>query len=537
MAISVTEGRGPITIDAESLQRVPGLRPAVLLVGIALAVAAGVALFLWAQGPSYSLLYGNLEERDAMQVADTLKGANIPYRIEGSGGAVMVPSQNVHEARLLLAGQGLPRGSGVGLELIREDQGFGTSQFIESARYHHALETELARTITNLHSVAAARVHLAIPRQSPFVRDRRAPGASVMLQLHQGRRLEGHQISAITHLVASSIPDLEFGQVTVIDQQGRLLSSPQEGDDTVISATQFEHARRLEETLVRRIEDLITPIVGFGRVRAQVHADLDFTSSERTEEVYSNGAMRSEQTSEDTGRSGGLGSGVPGTLSNQPPETSADGNQVSADAAANGGSRRSTRNFEVDRTISHVRQPAGNLRRLTVAVVVDNPVTVLEDQTRVSTPLTEAQLTQITTLVREAVGFDAERGDSLNVVNSAFTAPEPIEPMDSPSVLAGGGLTDIFRMLIGAALLGLIALGVLRPLLRNLTAPPRAMVRVAAGAGGGGIGALEMNRGAALGAPAGSQGYENQVSTVQSMVQQDPKRVAQVVKGWVGEDG
>src|SRR5579862_6289237 len=236
------------------------LRQLMLLLGIAAAVAAGVVVVLWWRGPNWSLLYGNLSDSDAGSVVQALQGAGIEHKIE-DGGAIMVPAERVHDARLQLASQGLPQGKTAGLDMISKDPGFGVSQFMESARYQYALENELARTISSLQAVEAARVHLAIPQQSAFVHDHRPASASVLLQLRAGHRLEPEQVSAIVHLVASSIPELDSDQVTVVDQQGRLLSSPKSGD-AAIAAEQFEAAHRVEDTYIQHIEELIAPLVG-----------------------------------------------------------------------------------------------------------------------------------------------------------------------------------------------------------------------------------------------------------------------------------
>src|SRR5215475_13934540 len=297
-----------------------GLKPILLLVGIAAAVAAGLTVALWWRGPSYSLLYANLAAEDQAQVAQALDAAQIPYRVQPGSNAIEVPSERLSDARLKLAGQGLPEGGG-GFAMMDKDPGFGVSQFMENARYQHALETELARTIANLRPVEGARVHLAVPRQSAFVRDRKGASASVFLQLKQGRRLEQEQIQAIVNLVASSIPDLEASQVTVVDQQGRLLSSPEGHDEFSLREQQYDMIHRLEDDYAQRIEALLAPLIGAGRVKAQVVAQMDMASTEEAREQYKpdSQVVRSEQTSESMSRDGSGPQGVPGSLTNQPP--------------------------------------------------------------------------------------------------------------------------------------------------------------------------------------------------------------------------
>jgi flagellar M-ring protein FliF len=540
------------------------VRPLLLLLGVALAVAAGVTVVLWWRGPNWSLLYGNLSDSDSSSVVQALQTGGIEYKLDNNSGAIMVPAERVHDARLQLASQGLPQGKNSSFELMSKDPGFGVSQFMESARYQYALESELARTISSLQAVEAARVHLAIPQQSAFVRDRRPPGASVLLQLRAGHRIAPEQVSAIVHLVASSIPELDSDQVTVVDQQGRLLSSPKSGD-AAVAAEQFEAAHRIEDTYIAHIEQLITPMVGDGRVRAQVTVDLDPTASEQAQEQYKpdGTVVRSEQASEESSRGGSGSGGVPGALTNQPPSggqavaaakpaaappatggagaKNAAAAAAAADAAAaaaaaatpQNSSKQSTRNYEIDRTVSYSRQPAGRIKRVTVAVLVDNVRKAGADGKVTEQPLSKEQIEGITQLVKNAVGFDEARGDSVNVVNQSFLEvvepplkPETIPIWQRPLVL------NMVRLVLGALVLVALALGVLRPLIKNLashavTAQPQLL---AAGTAGDG-------EGRATAAPATSPAlaYEQQIVQARSLVGQDPKRVAQVVKTWVGE--
>ena len=536
------------------------VRPILLLLGVALAVAAGVTVVLWWKGPSWSLLYGNLSDSDASSVIQALQTGGIDYKLDNTSGAIMVPAERVHDARLQLASQGLPQGKNSSFELISKDPGFGVSQFMESARYQYALESELARTISSLQAVEAARVHLAIPQQSAFVRDRRPATASVLLQLRAGHRLEPEQVSAIVHLVASSIPELDSDQVTVVDQQGRLLSSPKSGD-AAMAAEQFEAAHHVEDTYIQRIEQLLAPIVGEGHARAQVTVDLDATASEEAHEQYKpDGAVvRSEQSSEESNRNGSASGGVPGALTNQPPAggqpvaaakpapapaTGAGAKNAAASAAETAAaaavaaipesnSKQSTRNYEINRTLSYSRQPGGRVKRVTVAVLVDNMRKVGADGKTTQQPLAKEQIEDITRLVKNAVGFDEARGDSVNVVNASFLdeSGPPLKPEVVP-IWQRPMVRDITRLVLGALVLVALALGVLRPLVKNLanhavsSAPPQMLT---AGAGPGG------DARANPAASSAALGYEQQIVQARSLVTQDPKRVAQVVKTWVGE--
>jgi len=538
------------------------MRPLLLLLGIAAAVAVGVTVVLWWRGPNWSLLYGNLSDSDAGSVVQALQTASIEYKLDSNSGAIMVPAERVHEARLQLAGQGLPQGKTASLDLMSKDPGFGVSQFMENARYQYALEGELARTISSLQAVEAARIHLALPQQSAFVRDRRPASASVLLQLRAGHRLQPEQVSAIVHLVASSIPELDSDNVTVVDQQGRLLSSPR-NSEAAIAAEQFEAAHRIEDNYVDHIEKLIAPLVGDGRVHAQVSVDLDAGATEEAHEQYKpDGAVvRSEQSAEEISHSGGAGSGgIPGALTNQPPAggvASAASNPKPAAAAAGAAgaagaaaaaaaaasaaaatatpentTKQSTRNYEIDRTVSYSRQPAGRVKRVTVAVLVDNMRQVGADGKTVERALTKAELDDITRLVKDAVGFVEARGDSVNVVNQPFLPPvtETLKPEVIP-LWQRPWLRDVLRLTLGALVLVALALGVLRPLIKNLSTHALATAPQMLPAGS----RAEEQRPVVTAASGQSLAYEQQLLQARGLVNQDPKRVAQVVKTWVGE--
>ena len=561
-----------------------GLKPILLLIGIAAAVAAGVTVVLWTRGPSYSLLYANIAAEDQSQIAQALDAAQIPYRIQPGSNNIEVPAERVSEARMKLAGQGLPE-SGGGFALMDKDPGFGVSQFMENARYQHALETELGRTIANLRPVEGARVHLAIPRQSAFVRDHHAASASVFVQVKPGRRLEQGQVQAIVNLVASSIPEMEATQVTVVDQQGRLLSSPGSHDEFALGEQQFDMIHRLEDDYTQRIEGLLAPMIGAGRVRAQVVAQMDMAVSEEAHEQYrpDSQIVRSEQISEQSSRDGSGAGGVPGALTNQPPPAGVAqqpppntapqnaANQANtaagaAGAAANkapatgatgltqpiGGagagvdsnsSKSTTRNYEIDRTLAYTRQPAGKLKRLTVAVLIDNMRSTDKDGKVKEVALTAQQLDHVTQLVKDAVGFDEARGDNVNVVNASFTA-EPTPPegeLESPPFWESPLFLNMAKLLAGVAVLLVLVLSVLRPMVRTLVGPTRPPVQLMPRTAesinteplqaGGNNPALP-----AVDPKAVALTHEQQVAAARTLVNQDAKRVAQVVRGWVAQD-
>ena len=542
------------------------LKPLLLLVGIAMAVAAGVTVVLWSRGPTYSTLYANLGAQDQAQITQALDAAQIPYRMAPGSNSIEVPAERLNDARLKPAGQGLPEGGG-GFASMDKDPGFGVSQFMENARYQHALEAELARTIAALRPVEAARVHLAVPRQSAFVRDHKGASASVFLQLKQGRRLEQEQIQAIVNLVASSIPDLEANQVTVVDQQGRLLSSPEGHDQFAIREQQYDMIHRLEDDYAQRIEALLAPLVGPGRVRAQVVAQMDMAVTEEAHEQYKPDSqiVRSEQTSESVTKDASGTQGVPGALTNQPPPagvaqpppssapakpagtTGAAGAAAATSAVAGttgvGGtdssSKQSTKNYEIDRTVAYTKQPAGRLRRVTVAVLIDNLRSVGKDGKAKETPLSKEQLDHINQLVKDAVGYDEARGDSVNVVNASFnqdSTPAPAEgEMESAKLWESPVFLDIAKIVGGLVVLLVLVLAVIRPLVKNLIGPAAHEMQVKvlpreAAAQPADTPAL------ANAAQLAALTHEQQVTQARTLVNQDPKRVAQVVRGWVAKD-
>ena len=546
-----------------------GLKPLFLLIGVAAAVALGVMVVIWTRGPTFSLLSANMTSEDQAQVAQALDAAGIKYRLEPSSNGISVPDERLNEARLKLAGQGLPEGSG-GFANLSKDPGFGVSQFMEGARYQHALEAELARTIASLRPVDGARVHLAVPRESAFVRDRQPASASVFVQLKQGKRLEQDQIQSIINLVASSIPELEATHVTVVDQQGRLLSAPQSDSELAQRERQFELTHRLEEDYAQRIEALLTPFVGAGRVRAQVVAQVDTSVTEEAREQYrpDSQIVRSEQTAESQSRDGAGPQGVPGSLSNQPPTPGAalppNAAPAAAAAAPAGGaargaaaqgapnanaqaaatpdnsSKQTTRNYEIDRTMAYTKTPSGRLQRLTVAVLIDNVRTTSTDGKTTNTPLTPQQLEHITGLVKDAVGFNEQRGDSVNVVNSAFHEPDPVpdEELTSVPLWEQPFVRDVAKLVVGLIVLLVIVFSVLRPLTRGLLTQGR-LAAAAAGPAPEVIPAgvpAGTGPGRAAGGAAAPLAYEQQLAQARTLVGQDPKRVAQVVRSWVAQD-
>lgn len=526
----------------------PILRQLMIMVSVAASVALGVAVVLWSQTPTYSLLYGNLSQKDAGDVVSALEQANIKFKVDNATGAVMVASKDLYQARIKLAGDGLPRGGTMGFELLQQDTGLGTSRAVEAARFHRALEGELARTIATLANIQSARVHLATPKQSVFVRDKKAPSASVVLKLYSGRNMEKSQVASIVHLVAASVPELDASRVTVVDSKGTLLSSDMDTREMMLTASQFEYTRTLEEHYRKQVEQILIPFLGRDNIRAQVSAEVDFTTVEQTAERFNPDlpALRSEQVNEESSKLSSV-QGVPGAISNQPAAAGTAPQLAGGEAGVAGAegsplnsSKRATRNYELDKTISHTRLSAGNLKRMSVAVVVDNNVIVAADGTSSSTERTPEELSRISNLVKEAIGYSAERGDSVRVVNAAFQIPEQPESLPEIPIWKEPWVWDIAKQVGGLIMALVLIFVVLVPTIKKLIATPvYASGPMVAGAGGqhmGMAGGAQLDeRGEPVKLP-GPAKYEDTLQAARQMVNDDPKRVAQVVKSWVADD-
>lgn len=568
-AIATTANNGTRLDPFKQIARNPATRQLVLLVAVAAAVALGVAVVLWSRGPNYGLLYAGLEQKDASAITQELQANNTPYQLSSDGSSIMAPAADLAALRLKLAAKGLPQGSANSSTLPAADSPFGMSDLAERTRYQQLLEADLGATIGGLQSVRAARVHLALPKPSAFIRDSREASASVLVRLYPGRQLDAGQVAAIVHLVAASVPNLEARQVSVIDQQGQLLTTDPESPGAV-GDNRLRIATRIENTYAQRIEELLTPLVGPGRVHAQVHADLDFSRTEKATETFGHDhpALRSEQTSsERRGAGDGAAGGVPGALSNQPPvmvaqptaakpdagkASATTATATTATASPGESSSSATRNYELDRTISHVSDPAGRLARLTVAVVLDNklaaaakpdnPDEPADDGTAApkSVPFSAQELQHLTELTKNAVGFDAARGDSVSVVNQAFQRGPAVDALPETPLWGRPGVLDLVKQGAGVLIALLVAFGLLRPLLKGLlrgetaaralpSPMPQISVRV--------DDELAANEPARLGGAMPTLSYEQRVGQARRMVGENSKQVAQVVRNWVSEDG
>ncbi|MEE4108694.1 MAG: flagellar basal-body MS-ring/collar protein FliF [Halieaceae bacterium] len=556
----------------DGYSRQPVTRQLALLIGLAASLALAIGLVQWAMAPTYKPLFGRMAPEDTNQVITTLDANGIDYSLDRRSGMVAVPAADLQRARLALASEGFPRAEGVGFESLYREQEIGLSSFMEQARFHRALEGELSRTIAAMDVVRSARVHLALGRQSAFLRAREEPAASVMVNLYAGRTLDDRQLAGIVHLVASSVPNLDAQQVSVVDQRGKLLSRQDMDEELGYTQEQFRYTRQIEEDYRERIHSILEPILGAGAVRAQVAADVDFTRIERTSETYApESRVRSEQTAEET-TNRRFDGGVPGTLSNEPPiETNvAQDQQAGAGAAGAPGeegaqgapvplppvrtSRRSTVNYEMDKTISHVRETPGSLRKLSIAVVLDYVETTAEDGTTTRAPVTPERIDEITALVREAVGFNPARGDTVSVISASFVAPAAAEQAEAiePSIFEQDWVWSLGRGLFALVVLLALIFLVLRPVMKfsavpvaapqqALNAPQQAVAALGAGEGddqvtlgGQGSGAPQMGLPGTAGAAAG---YQQQLQMARSVATGEPERAAYVVKNWVADDG
>lgn len=530
------------------------LRQVGLMVGLAASVALGVAVVLWAQEPNYQPVVGDLSAYNPQDVTTILDSNGIDYKMDPRTGALLVPSEQVYNARLKLAAEGVTDQKTMGYELLDQERGLGTSQFMETISYRRGLEGELARTIAAMRGVRNARVHLAIPERSVFIRDAREPTASVFLEVFAGRRPEPEQIRAIVNLVAGSIPMMNRDQVTVVDQNGNLLTGDEVQAETDRMKDQYEYTSRVEERLTRRVASLIGPIVGEGRYRAEVTADLDFSAVERAEELYNpeQQAVRSERELSEQRVAGAQG-GIPGALANQPPGAATVPEQATAAPGEDGAPAappvnvrsESTRNYELDRTVSYTRQELGAVKRVTVALAVDDMKVVDPETGEVSyQPWPEAELQRLSMLVRDAVGYSASRGDSVTVMNTAF-APEEAVEFETPGFWEQPWFWDLMKQVLAGLVILILVLGLLRPTLKTLSGGGR-RERGEGGEEGEYGGLADIEGGQALRdamssqddllLPGATDSYDRQLNALKGLIAEDPARVAQVMRQWVNVD-
>ena len=568
-----TAGAGnPLDRAREALARLSNRQKVVLMVAIAAVIALLVAAGTLLRQSEFRILFSNIGERDGGAIIAALEQMNIPFRFNESGSAILVPAARVHDVRLRLASQGLPRGGAVGFELM-ESQKFGISQFAEQINYQRSLEDELSRTIQSIAAVQAARVHLAIPKPSVFMREEIKPSASVMLSLYPGRSLDAAQIAGIQNLVAASVPQLAASSVTLLDQSGTLLSQMKSRLlEAGLDPTQVKSIQEVEASIIKRVEDILAPIVGPGNARVQIAADIDFSQSEQTAETHRPNALppeisiRSQQINE-TASTSPTAQKVPGALSNQPPvpstapltQTATPGSASAASAAqpapgqinaagvqapiASVGqpistSKNSTINYEVDKTIRHIKQSVGTVKRLSGAVVVNQRKEIGKDGKSISKPLPDTELRQISDLVKEAMGFSKDRGDTISVANAPFTAIDRDEGLPAwrdPEVLSLA--KELIKYVAIAAIIAYLLLGVVRPLLKTMLEP-------AAGSTAAGIGSRidlladeEDEEHQPEQVPTAAALLEKRLAEARTLAQQDPQLVANIVQEWMNPNG
>jgi flagellar M-ring protein FliF len=518
--------------------------------GIAALIAVLAALSMWGSRGDYKVLYANLSERDGGAVIAQLSQMNIPYRHADGGNAILVPSGQVHDARLKLASAGLPKGSVIGFELM-DNAKFGQTQFQERLTFQRGLEGELTRSILALGAVQAARVHLALPQQNGFFREQQKPSASVLVTLHPGRALDRSQIAGIVHLVSSSVPELTPKAVSIIDQTGALLSGPSEhAAGQGLDAQQLQYVQQVEASYHKRVVDILEPIVGRDNLRATIAAEIDFAQTESTSEQFKPNqgnepaAVRSQQVSESGSGSQPMPSGVPGAASNQPPvpataplKAASSPLQAAAGGSTGGNARRdAVTNYEVDKTVRVTRNATGEVKRLNAAVVVNHRVTTAANGKTSSTPLSNDEVEKLTALVQEAIGFSKERGDSVKLINAPFkvdalpkSAELPLWKQDWLIDLVRSGATPAALVLVAM----LIVFGFVRPALKAAMPAPAAR--------GASLSVVADNPVALPGAAAAPMLEAPRASAhlqgARAIAKENPAAVANIVRGWVkGED-
>lgn len=541
-----------------SLSQMRGNPRAPLIFAVAVLIAVVAGLILWSRAPDYKVLYSNVSDQDGGAIVAALQQANVPYKFSDAGGAILIPADQVHEMRLRLASQGLPKSGSVGFELM-DNQKFGISQFAEQINYQRALEGELQRTIESISTVKSARVHLAIPKPTVFVRDREAPSASVLVNLYPGRVLDEGQVVAITHMVSSAVPDMPVRNVTIIDQDGNLLT--QAGvSGSGLDATQLKYVQQIERNTQQRIDAILGPMFGAGNAHSSVSADIDFSRHEQTSEKYApnndpqQAAIRSQQTSTATEMSQSGAQGVPGALSNQPPQPAS----APIVASANGASgvtttpvsdrKDATTNYELSKVVSHTEQAVGGIKRLSVAVVVNYMRVVDAKGHATMQPISADKIEQVTKLVKDAMGYDQARGDMVNVEPAAFQ-----QIADPDADLPWWRTKDMIAMYkqiatyvgIGAVALFLYFVMV-KPALRRAFPPPVEAVAALPSPdepvldglppSAAALAAEEDVEGSLVSLESEKAKYERNLEYARSIARQDPKIVATVVKSWVSDE-
>lgn len=525
--------------------RLSVVRQIAMIGGVALVIALSIAVLIWSREPSYKPLIHRLQDHNAQDIIEVLQREGIAFEIDPASQILLVESGDLHSARMKLAAASLLDDKTVGMEILDQDSALGTSQFIENARYRRGLEGELARTIASVRSVRNARVHLALPKQSVFVRDQRKPRASVFLELYAGRELSRDQVEAIVNLVASSVSEMDRADVSVVDQFGNLLSKPEEKTGEFLATQQLEYTNRVQGSITQAVNNILKPVLGEDNYKAEVAADIDFTIQEQTQELFNPDliALRSEQLVNEE-NSGKVNGGIPGALSNQPPAEANAPEQALGTGQGNGAAvnRRSeaTRNYEVDRTLSYQQQQVGRVRRLTVAVVVNDRASLNENGETVYSPWSDNDLQRLEILVKDAVGFNAARGDSVNVINSPFMGKTDAA-LGDPSFWTQPWFWEIMKQILAGLFILVLLFGVIRPTIKSLANRGRDEASVLLDELEDAEAGLDDEKVTLAGMdefllPGASESFERQLDALKGLIAEDPARVAQVVIRWVNED-
>jgi flagellar M-ring protein FliF len=579
-ATDTTEGYTPAANPLDRLRqafnRLGEQQKIIFIVALAALIAVVIGGAMWSQQPNWKVLFSNLTEKDGGAIVAVLEAQNTPHRFADNG-SLLVPADRVHEVRLKLASQGLPRGGLVGFELL-ENQKFGTSQFAEQVNYQRGLEGELARTIQSIGSVQAARVHLAMPKPSVFIREEQKPTASVMLNLYPGRSLDNGQIAGIAHLISSSVPQLPMGNVSIIDQNGNLLSQLKSKlSEAGLDPAQLKYVRETESDIINRIQEILKPVLGAGNFKVQIAADIDFSQNEQTAETYrpnsspETTAIRSRQSNESASVNQSSG-GVPGALTNQPPvPATAPLTQPATGAPAAPGkpktdqlpgqlesagvtaplnalgqpvstTKNATVNFEVDKTVRYTKQAIGNIRRLSAAMVVNHRKEIGKDGQAVNKPLPEAELKQINELVREAMGFNKERGDTISVANAPFTVASKdenaIPVWKDPENISYA--KDAVKYLLIAAIIAFLYFKIIKPSLDTMFAPPPKEDQEIIGPDGTIMrsdGSIVGENGEDDATLVSINAYAVKLQKARDVAASDSKAIANIIKEWMNPNG
>jgi flagellar M-ring protein FliF len=467
---------GPLANFQQILQQ-PSVKKSMPLILIALAILLFGLSYAWINTPAYRPLSISMSEADQQTAFETLKAAEFKPVVDTSSGQITIPANKYHEARIFLASKGIPKNGAMGIESLKDQSAMTTSQFMEQVRYVAAMEQELAKTITQIDSIQTARVHLAMPKQSVFVRDRTPPKASIVVTPFPGRAITQTQVQALIHLVSSSVPLMTTENVTVVDNHGKLITESTGEASLGLTAAQSQHKQKMEEVYRQRVTQILSPIVGDSNVRSQVNMSLDFTQTETTTEDFDTKEKgpktRSEASSEDRNSAKDAG-GIPGSLSNTAPASPTTTTNTAANSNANANSAdrstitaRSTRNYEIDRSVRHVKGATGTVERLSVAVVINEraPINTKNDKGEViegkATPYTDEEIQNMQSLVRGVVGYNEARGDVVTVVQAKFE-PEKIYDLSTPWYKDESMISNIKSAVLGLMFLAFLML-VIRP--------------------------------------------------------------------------